>query len=418
MPRKTLLVLRSNVCPRARPLIIFITFCSFKKPKIHAQDQNEPAYSSINAPFQKFRWLHVPGNFHQLDKVFFGPYTYTVTPRYFDQNGKMLSLDKNLSAVVHIIVQPFIRGKLQLGFTRGFVQSQAFVHHFGQKALFKPKDATLLFNTNTNAGKNEKGDSFTFKDEYDWSGFTARVIIFDLLQKVQDDSNLSMDVFAYDLNEPDVMKALLELAKQDKVRIILDNATLHHNKTKPKNEDKFESEMVNVINRPDLIKRGKFKRFQHNKVFVIYRGAGASKKAESVLTGSTNFSITGMYVNSNHVAVFHDKSIATKYAEMFTEAWDDDVDHDKFVASPLSKKAFPFVGDGLPKMEIRFSPHDPTVAAKTLDSIVTRIGKEKRSVFFAVMDTDANVSGSLTPTPDRSAQKNRHLLGWNYRFKQ
>src|SRR5437879_1274922 len=42
----------------------------------HAQVALEPAKSSINAPFQKFRWLHVPGNLHQNDQVFYGAYKY------------------------------------------------------------------------------------------------------------------------------------------------------------------------------------------------------------------------------------------------------------------------------------------------------------------------------------------------------
>jgi PLD-like domain len=379
--------------PKGKTPYYLYNLLQFAKPNKHAMDKDEPAYSSINAPFQKFRWLHVPGNFHQLDKVFYGPYKYTITPRYFNDQGVMQPIDETLSTDVQIDVQPFVKGKLQLGFTRGFVQSQAFVHHFGRKALFKPKNATLLFDTSVNAGKNDQGDAFTFADEYEWSGFTARIIIFDLLKKVEQDADLTMDVFAYDLNEPDVMKALLELAKKDKVRIILDNASLHHSKTKPKHEDEFEKEMVDTIQKPTLIKRGKFDRFQHNKVFVIYR----KKKAEIVLTGSTNFSVTGMYVNSNHVAVFHDTAVAGKYAEVFAQAWADNVDHDKFVASPLSQKTFPFALAGISKTEIRFSPHDTAFATETLDNIVSRISNEKQSVLFAVMNTDAKVTGPLTP---------------------
>jgi hypothetical protein len=37
----------------------------FKSPADHAQDPEEPANSSINAPIHKFRWVHVPGSVHQ-----------------------------------------------------------------------------------------------------------------------------------------------------------------------------------------------------------------------------------------------------------------------------------------------------------------------------------------------------------------
>src|SRR6478752_504974 len=106
----------------------------FKTPADHAQDPKEPARSSINAPIHKFRWLHVPGSVHQGTKPFMGDYTYTVTPRYFDDKGSLQPLDPALSASVTITVDGFEKNGVQLGFTRGFVQSQAFVRHFGLKA--------------------------------------------------------------------------------------------------------------------------------------------------------------------------------------------------------------------------------------------------------------------------------------------
>src|SRR4051812_37634234 len=139
-----------------------------KHPEKHAQKKTEPVYSSINAPIQKFRWLHVPGSFHQSEGVAFGAYTYAVTPRYFNDDGILQPLDKTLTTEVIAEMKPFVKGCLELGFTRGFVQSQGFVHQFGQKALFKPKNAKLLFNTTAVAGKNTDGDNYTFRDEYRW----------------------------------------------------------------------------------------------------------------------------------------------------------------------------------------------------------------------------------------------------------
>jgi hypothetical protein len=66
----------------------------FKVPGQHAQDANEPATSSINAPIHKFRWLHIPGTFHGT-KPPFGRYTYTVTPRFFDDAQSLLPIDRD-----------------------------------------------------------------------------------------------------------------------------------------------------------------------------------------------------------------------------------------------------------------------------------------------------------------------------------
>src|ERR1700733_14923412 len=118
----------------------------FEKPADHAQDPKEPANSSLNAPIHKFRWIHIPGSMHQGIKPFLGEYVYTATPRYF-VNKSLQPLDPKLSASVTVTVDGFEKKGLELGFTRGFTQSQAFVRHFGLKALIKPKGAGLIYDT-------------------------------------------------------------------------------------------------------------------------------------------------------------------------------------------------------------------------------------------------------------------------------
>src|SRR6185436_13122259 len=167
------------------------------------------------------------------------------------------------------------------------------------------------------------GEHFTYADEYAWLGFTARAKIFALLNEVVQDASLRVDVFAYDLNEPDLIKILLKLAKDGRVRVILDNAALHHDTKKPKPEDQFEALFVKAAGKQKLLKRGKFKRYAHDKVFVVRNNKTGT--ARKVLTGSTNFSVTGLYVNSNHILVFNDPDVAAAYAGVFDQAWKDDV---------------------------------------------------------------------------------------------
>ncbi len=285
----------------------------FKTPGDHAQDPKEPANSSINAPIHKFRWLHVPGSVHQGTKPFFGKYTYTVTPRYFDGNASLQPIDPTLSKAVDINVTPFKKDGLELGFTRGFVQSQAFVHHFGLKAAIRPKGRVLLFDTSVKSGINAAGEEFTFQDEYEWLGFTAREKIFGILNEVLADKTLHLDMFAYDLNEPDVLQILLKLAGQGRIRLILDNATLHHDNTSSKPEDQLEALFTKAAKGNAAILRGKYNRFAHDKVLIVSDGGGPLK----VLTGSTNFSVTGIYVNANHIIVFNDPKVAAAYSDVF-----------------------------------------------------------------------------------------------------
>jgi hypothetical protein len=379
----------------------------FETPSDHAQDSHDPPFSTINAPLHKFRWLHVPGTSHQGLKPFFGPYTYTVTPRYFAA-GKMQALDATRSVSVTVDVRPFVKGAVSLGMTRGFVQSQGYVNKFGHKAVIQPADAAFLFDTSQEAGVSPSTHKpFTYADQYEWLGFTARERIFELLNDVVGNPALHLDVFAYDLNEPDLCKILLALAAEGRVRVILDNSAEHHEKTpsaNPPEEDLFEAEFTRKAVAPAAILRGMFSRFSHDKVFIVSSAGGPVK----VLTGSTNFAVTGLYVNSNHVIVFDDASVATLYQDVFDAAWNGKVKADAFRATDLAKNPHAFGPPALPDMEINVSPHESARSKALMTAIADRIAQEATkdatvgSVLFAVMDIN---SGS---SPVYDALKNVH----------
>ena len=378
--------------PDGQPTYFIQNQLQFERPADHAQDPKEPPNSSINAPIHKFRWVHVPGSVHQGLAPFMGKYTYTVTPRYFNGEKSLMPLDPGLSVPVAIDVLPFAKGNLRLGFTRGFTQSQAFVHHFGKNALIRPKTKDLLFDTSQLSGSNAKGDKYTFLDEYQWLGFTARQRIFELLNEVLQDSSLHLDMFAYDLNEPDLMKIVLQLAEQGRVRVILDDAALHHNGEGSKPEDKFEKAFTRKMTDKAGILRGKFGRYAHDKVFIVSNDRGPFK----VLTGSTNFSVTGIYVNSNHVLVFDEKEVAKVYSDVFEESWKDETDKKTFQTSPLATGMFTSTAKSIPPTDITFAPHTKADVAKILDGIARRIAEEGAkaagSVLFAVMEIDNGTS--------------------------
>src|SRR5262245_55723832 len=86
--------------PPGQPSYYLWNLLQFENPAKHSQDAAEPPRSSKNAPFQKYRWTHVPGTNHQGLAPAMGDYTYTVTPRYFDGNGSMQPLNAALSKSV------------------------------------------------------------------------------------------------------------------------------------------------------------------------------------------------------------------------------------------------------------------------------------------------------------------------------
>jgi hypothetical protein len=236
----------------------------FENPAAHAQVASESANSSVNAPFHKFRWLHVPGSVHQGPSPVYGTYAYGVTPRYFDGNGSMQPLDASRTASVEVAVGPLDDGPIELGFTRGYIQSQAFVNHFGLKALIRPHDDELLFDTSQQSGTNATGQRYSYLEEY----------------------------------------------VRDPVR-----------------------ERGPGAGRDEA---GKFGRYAHDKVLIVADSTGARK----ALTESTNFSTTGLYVNANHVLVFPQREVASKYAELFETVWEADVGRTAYLRSPLSGETF------------------------------------------------------------------------------
>jgi hypothetical protein len=387
------------MAPGQGPFYLFNDL-QFEKPANHAQVATEPANSSVNAPIHKFRWLHVPGSAHQGTHPVFGQYRYTVTPRYFDGSGSMLPIDPARGASVTVDVGPFEKKNLALGFARGYVQSQAFVRHFGPKAQIRPKGKDLLFDTSQEAGRDPQGKSFTYGDEYAWLGFTARQRVFEILDEVAADKSLWLDVFAYDLNEPDVLRALLALAKQGRVRVILDNAALHHSSDGGKPEDQFQALFEKAMKGGAGILRGKFGRYAHDKILIVstVKGAKKTKTAVKVLTGSTNLSVTGVYVNSNHVLVFDDPKVADVYSTMFDTVWTQKASKVKFAADAQANQTFSFPS-GV-KFDVTFSPHDNTFTDTLLASVVTRVEAESKkangSVLFAVMQLDKG-TGPVLP---------------------
>ncbi len=144
------------------------------------------------------------------------------------------------------------------------------------------------------------------------------------------------------------------------------------------------------MKQPAGIIRGRFGSFSHDKVLIIRDQKG---KATRVLTGSTNFSVTGVYVNSNHVIVFTDAAVAKKYAELFDLVWGwGRTKTADFRKSDLGSKHFSFASASLPDTDITFAPHADAFAEQLLQDVANRVkaeksqGKKTASVLFAIMD--------------------------------
>ena len=285
----------------------------------------------------------------------------------------------------------FSKGGLEIGFTRAFLKSQAYAGHYGAQTKLKPT-GDWLFNMTKKAGT-KNGHDFTYEDMYGWLGYTARHQIYGTLDEALNDNAVEVEMFAYDLNDPGVAQRCLDLAAAGRIRIILDNAALHVTQPgKPTTEeDDFEARFNAAAAPGAELFRCRFGRYSHCKIIILKKNGAAFR----VLTGSTNFAITGICVNANHVLLFDRPNVANYYSDVFNTVWQVGK-AGAFRTTDFSTKTKKFTDAGLPHTEINFSPHDDARAPEILDQITAQIQKPStRSVLFAVMEMGDTSSGTL-----------------------
>ncbi len=329
----------------------------------YSADNKTKFHSSQTDPFQKFWWLDFPGN------NAFGVHEYQITVKRF-KTADSIELTDDQQVTLSITVAPFTNGVVNVAFTRGYLSSQAYADQFHNKPYQPGKIDGWEF------------DSTPFAKQWQWLGGHARKAIFDFFAECQGVPGVTVDAFVYDLNEPDVVRALKKLGKQ--LRIISDDSKTHGDETA---HGKAFAEIATAIGDPKgtkkRAKRGHFARFQHNKVLIKKVNGVATK----VLTGSTNFSITGLYVNANHILVFDEPNIAEMYAQDFQLALDVDVKQQPFQKNALAKSEFEITNLAvMPKTVVAFAPHaTPTFS---LNRLQNEIMEANSSVIFSVMEMD------------------------------
>jgi hypothetical protein len=247
---------------------------SYDKPA----DQSVDGYrnfSSLVAPFQKFRWVHFPYE----PKA--GTYIYRVTKQHMPSDGKLragdaVTLDIPLDQVAY-------DGFLDVGFARNYASSQAYNERYGGNPNVIPVNADQGLKFHKVPG-----------DVYEWLGFEAYDLIMGILNEVAADKTLSLDFFAYDLNEPDIIALLEKMGSR--LRAIIDNSGDHGPATSAESQS---AKRLAVSAGGANVKRMHFSNLQHNKVLIVKKNGEPQK----VLFGSTNFSFRGIYIQANNALV-------------------------------------------------------------------------------------------------------------------
>lgn len=324
-------------------------------------------YPSTEAPFQKFRWVHFPYDPKG------GEYTYRVTKKHMQDDG---SLSDGTSITLDIDLDPVIYGGfLDVGFTRNFASSQAYVDKYKNNPNVIPVDAP---------------DGLDFKkvpgDVYEWLGFEAYKLIFDFLNDVAGDDTLDLDFFAYDLNEPDIVGLLEKIGPR--LRAIIDNSKDHAP------EDSAESQAADRLAKSagaDHVQRMHFSGLQHNKVLIAKRNGNAVK----VLFGSTNFSFRGIYIQANNALVFRSPEAAGLFEQVFDLAF---TNPKGFSSNPVATQWHLVQPSGKPPVHFCFSPHKSSNLS--LNPVGSAIDQATSSVFFCIAFLNQAKTGAVREAID------------------
>jgi phosphatidylserine/phosphatidylglycerophosphate/cardiolipin synthase-like enzyme len=319
------------------------------------------------APYQKFHWLDYP------PESLATPFTYKVEAKYFtaqrpgDAPG---ALATRFAATFTLSLAGDAYEHFTIGFTRGYISSQAFADRYPNVRELRP-ERSVSYSTDSDIPATTPPT--TWRTMYHWLGGRARQILGDFLTQCETDQ-FGYDVFAYDLDEPDFLRALVRDAQAGRpIRMVLDNSALH-TKTgalEPESAQLLEKAGVKLV-------RGHFRRYAHDKCLIERDHSG---NAVRVLTGSANFSVRGLYVQSNSIIRIDDPGVAALYGQAFDEAWGS---MSSFASAEIASEWFAAKGSGIPSFDVSFAPH--TDASISLDRVAAAIKNAKSSVLFAVME--------------------------------
>jgi len=125
------------------------------------------------------------------------------------------------------------------------------------------------------------------------------------------------------------------------------------------------------------------------------RKNGNASESFAVATGSTNFSLGGLYIQNNNVLLFRDADVASFYANVFAAAFPNATG---FSAKPIAKQWFEKTLPHAGTYRFCFSPHKK--AALSMDPLAEAIEGAKKSVF--------------TPSPSAVRRRGRPMRRWTY----
>lgn len=315
---------------------------------------SKPSPSTL-APFQKFRWVHFPRNAEMK-----GAFEYRVTPVFMNTKEELSYGEAQTASLA--LSRDTYAGKMNVTFTRGFVSSQAFVDKYGGESGVKK-----LLPPKADEGLDFKPTHELADEALAWMGFEARTEIYAVLDAAAKDKKAKVDVVAYDLSERYVVEKLEKLGAR--LRIIIDDSGTH---AKPHSAETVAAKRLAA--KGAVVKRQHMGTLQHNKTIVVRGG-----KSPVAISGSTNFTWRGVYVQANNAVAVYGAKAVLPFAEAFEAYWNNEPVNGVAGFGSNVSAGWNKVDLGGVDARVTFSPH----------------GEDNRVLKDIAKDIAANTSSSL-----------------------
>jgi phosphatidylserine/phosphatidylglycerophosphate/cardiolipin synthase-like enzyme len=340
-------------------------------------------FPTSESPLQTFRWIHFP----QDPKP--GAYRYRVTMMHMAADG-ILSAGFSTKGKITLFDET-IPGILDIGFTRNIASSQAFVEKFPKVA-----DRKRILPANADDGLSFD-KSKAPAGVYDWLGGKANALLDQVLDTAVADPAVTLDVMAFDLNEPGFFGKLETVARRGTaaipaLRILIDNSDDHKPATCAES-----IAAAQLITAGASVVRHSFHGLQHNKVVILRRNG----KAQLAVGGSTNFSYRGLFIQANNMLVYKAPEAVDLFQKAFEiafagkKAWD---------ANPFHSVWHVLSPDAGTTQRLCFSPHKRE-SDLSLSPVAGAVEQATSSVLFAVAFLNQDTKGPVRKALDRLTLK-------------
>ncbi|NKJ03798.1 phospholipase D-like domain-containing protein [Rhizobium sp. SG741] len=373
--------------------------------RFEGQDKDAP-FTTEDAPIQKFWWK-------DLFAKRGGTYQYRIVPMGGVAGEKLQPLTGIAPLLSNKITLTEERGpSFKAYFNRGIVATQALsnaLNHKPSAAALKPH----IMNPDDPIRKGLMGQLF--------EGVTS------LLDRADRDGG-EIHAALYELDDPDGLERRLQAADHGDPKsrtVVLGNARIAEKENHPEIEDgdaenrqNLKKAGVNVIDR--ILKSGSI---PHNKSLILSQ----SGKPTAVMTGSTNWTSSGLCTQTNNALVIESPAVAQQYMDYWNKLKSDideaDGNQDELQAEALRKFArekngesisTPIKLDGDVSIQVLFAPSTvdllkspPKEHPEDMEHVFKLMESAKHAVLFLAFDPGNN---SILDAAGRALKRNPNLF--------